>query len=61
MKNAWMKLVKVKSIVTLAVIAAFVYLAVTGKVNTDSFMLIVTTIVAFYFGTQKEMADGKAD
>jgi len=47
-------LVKVKTIVTLAVMAVFVYLAVTGKISADNVMIVVSTVIAFYFGTQHE-------
>ena len=47
-------LVKVKTIVTLAVMAVFVYLAVAGKISADNVMIVVSTVIAFYFGTQHE-------
>jgi len=47
-------LVRVKTIVTLAVMAVFVYLAVTGKISADNVMIVVSTVIAFYFGTQHE-------
>ncbi len=47
-------LVKVKTIVTLAVISVFVYLAVRGNITPDNVMVIVSTVIAFYFGTQYE-------
>ena len=47
-------LVKVKTIVTFAVAAVFVYLSVTGAISTDNVMLIVSMVFAFYFGTQHE-------
>lgn len=47
-------LVKVKTIVTLAVMAVFVYLAVTGRISADNVMIVVSTVIAFYFGTQHE-------
>jgi hypothetical protein len=47
-------LVKVKTIVTLVVIAVFAYLALTGKVEAENVMYVVTTVIAFYFGTQHE-------
>ena len=47
-------LVKVKTIVTLAVMAVFVYLAVTGRISPDNVMIVVSTVIAFYFGTQHE-------
>lgn len=47
-------LVKVKTIVTLVVIAVFAYLALTGRISADNVMVIVTAVVSFYFGTQHE-------
>jgi hypothetical protein len=47
-------LIKVKTIVTLVVIAVFAYLALTGAIAADNVMVIVSTVVAFYFGTQHE-------
>jgi uncharacterized protein (DUF486 family) len=47
-------LVKVKTIVTLTVIAVFAVLALRGDITADNVMVIVSTVVAFYFGTQYE-------
>lgn len=47
-------LVKVKTIVTLVVIAVFAVLALKGTITADNVMIIVSTVVAFYFGTQAE-------
>ena len=47
-------LIKVKTIVTLAVMAVFTYLAVTGAITADNVMIVVSTVIAFYFGTQVE-------
>ena len=47
-------LVKVKTIVTLVVIAVFAYLALTGAITADNVMIVVSTVIAFYFGTQHE-------
>ena len=47
-------LVKVKTIVTLVVIAVFAYLALTGAITPDNVMIVVSTVIAFYFGTQSE-------
>lgn len=47
-------LVKVKTIVTLTVIAIFAVLALRGNITADNVMVIVSTVVAFYFGTQSE-------
>ena len=45
-------LVKVKTIVTLTVMAVFAYLALTGAITADNVMIVVSTVIAFYFGTQ---------
>lgn len=47
-------LIKVKTIVTLVVIAVFAYLALTGAISSDNVMIVVSTVIAFYFGTQYE-------
>ena len=47
-------LLKVKTIVTLVVIAVFAYLAIRGEITPDNVMVIVSTVIAFYFGTQYE-------
>ena len=54
-------LIKVKTIVTLALTAVFCFLSVMQVVPVDSFMTVFTVIIAFYFGTQheKERRDGE--
>ena len=47
-------LIKVKTIVTLVVVAVFAALALQEKLQPDTVMTIVTMVVAFYFGTQSE-------
>ena len=47
-------LIKVKTIVTVVVIAVFAILALRGEITPDNVMIIVTSVVAFYFGTQHE-------
>lgn len=47
-------LIKVKTIVTMVVIAVFAYLALTGAITADNVMIVVSTVIAFYFGTQSE-------
>ena len=48
------KLIDVKTLVTFALTAAFVYLAVIDKIEPQIFMTIYTMIMGFYFGTQNE-------
>lgn len=47
-------LIKVKTIVTLVVLVVFAALALQGTITPDNVMVIVSTVVAFYFGTQIE-------
>ena len=47
-------LIKVKTIVTLTVIAIFTVLALRGDITADNVMVIVSTVIAFYFGSQSE-------
>ena len=47
-------LIKVKTIVTLAVMAVFSVLALKGDITADNVMIVVSTVIAFYFGTQLE-------
>lgn len=52
MKKAFASLIKVKSIVTIMLAAAFCILTLRGDVGENSFVTIFTTVIAFYFGTQ---------
>ena len=47
-------LIKVKTIVTLVVIAVFAVLALRGDIAPDNVMIIISMVVSFYFGTQHE-------
>ena len=47
-------LIKVKTIVTMAVTAVFAALALDGRISADNVMIIVSMVVSFYFGTQHE-------
>ena len=54
LKKNLANLVKVKTFVTLTVIAVFAVLALRGDITADNVMVIVSSVVAFYFGTQHE-------
>lgn len=57
MKNVLKNLaafIKVKTVVTLVVITVFAVLALRGDITPDNVMVIVSSVVAFYFGTQHE-------
>lgn len=47
-------LIKVKTIVTLVVVAVFAVLALKGTISADNVMIIISMVVSFYFGTQHE-------
>ena len=47
-------LIKVKTLVTMVVIAIFAVLSLRGDISADNVMIVVSTVIAFYFGTQHE-------
>ena len=47
-------LIKVKTIVTMVVIAIFAVLSLRGDIPADNVMIVVSTVIAFYFGSQVE-------
>ena len=53
-------LIGVKSIVTIVLTGVFAYMAIAGKISQD-FMIIYTTIIAFYFGTQNQKGQDAPD
>ena len=47
-------LIKVKTIVTFVVVAVFAGLSLKGEISPDNVMIITSSVIAFYFGTQHE-------
>ena len=47
-------LIKVKTIVTMAVVWVFVHLTSTGSITADNAMIIISMVISFYFGTQSK-------
>ena len=47
-------MIKVKTVITLVVMAVFAVLALRGSISADNAMIIISMVVSFYFGTQKE-------
>lgn len=47
-------LIKVKTLVTMVVMAVFTVLALRGDISADNAMIIISMVVSFYFGTQSE-------
>lgn len=54
-------LIKVKTIVTLVVMAVFVVLSLRGDISADNAMIIISMVVSFYFGTVSEKKGGAND
>ncbi len=52
--NRLADLLKVKTIVTFAVVFIFSVLALKGRIQPENVMIIVSMVVSFYFGTQHE-------
>ena len=47
-------LIKVKTLVTIAVMAVFTVLSIKGAISPDNAMVVISMVVSFYFGTQHE-------
>ena len=54
--DALAQLLKVKTLVTLTVIAIFAVLSIRGSISPDNVMIVVSMVTSFYFGTQHEKA-----
>lgn len=57
LKKRAARLLAVKSLVTLALTAIFAVLALRGTLSGSEFLTIFTTVIAFYFGTQRVSED----
>ncbi|MBO5384338.1 MAG: hypothetical protein J6A30_08565 [Ruminococcus sp.] len=53
MKEKLIKLIDVKSIITLTLTLIFSVLSLTAKLSAEQFQTVFSTVIAFYFGTQK--------
>lgn len=52
MKARLLKLLTVKSLVTISLTAVFSVLSIRRDISADLFMTVFSTVIAFYFGTQ---------
>ena len=52
-------LIKVKTIVTIIVLAVWAYLAGSGAISSDAVNNVALMVIAFYFGTQHERTNSK--
>lgn len=60
-KEKLMKLLGVKSIVTVTLTLIFGYLAIVGRVSGQEFLNVYTIVIAFYFGTQMQRLSDSMD
>lgn len=51
------KLLKVKSIITILTFVAFFYLSITDKIGRDNFMLIMGMIATYFFNKDNKEKD----
>lgn len=56
LSKAFIELLKVKSLLSLSLIATTCYLAVSGKIEPATFIAITSAVVTYYF-TKKEKND----
>lgn len=61
LKKNLANLIKVKTIVTMVVIIVFAVLSLRGDITPDNVMIIVSTVTAFYFGTQYQKKEGASE
>lgn len=54
MGDKLLKLLTVKSIVTILLTLVFCYLSMIGTISAELFMTVFTVVIAFYFGVQVE-------
>lgn len=57
MKEAIIKLLRVKTLITLILTGIFAYLCCTEKIAAREMVTIFTMVISFYFGTQHERAE----
>lgn len=54
MKDAFIKLLKVKSLMTIAVMLVFTILALKGTLDEALVASVITSVITYYFTKQKE-------
>ena len=58
MKKDIINLLKVKTLITLAITMVFVYLAITSKLPLETTTMVISMVYTYYF-TKKERGDDK--
>ena len=54
LKKNLARMIKVKTVVTIVVITVFAILSLRGEIASDNVMIVVSSVISFYFGTQHE-------
>lgn len=54
LKKNLARMIKVKTVVTIVVITVFAILSLRGEITSDNVMIVVSSVISFYFGTQHE-------
>lgn len=60
-KEKLIKLLDVKSVVTLTMTVVFAVLSLRGKITSEQFLTIFTVVISFYFGTQYRKNSERSD
>lgn len=61
MSKALIKLINVKTMVTLVLTGVFAYLSCTQHIQSEQFLTIFTVVISFYFGTQLNKPTNEGD
>lgn len=60
-KEKLIKLLDVKSVVTLTMTVVFAVLSLLGKITSEQFLTVFTVVISFYFGTQYRKNSERSD
>lgn len=60
-KEKLIKLLDVKSVVTLTMTVVFAVLSLSGKITSEQFLTVFTVVISFYFGTQYRKNSERSD
>lgn len=60
-KEKLIKLLDVKSVVTLTMAVVFAVLSLRGKITSEQFLTVFTVVISFYFGTQYRKNSERSD
>lgn len=60
-KEKLIKLLDVKSVVTLTMTVVFAVLSLRGKITSEQFLTVFTVVISFYFSTQYRKNSERSD